>query len=416
MKTKKVVAIVVALLIAIALSCGAQAAKLTWSFWGADTDRDAWGVLVKNVQTKYPNIQIDLQIADWNTYWQKLQTQIASGGAADIFGIQSGQNFVSYASRGATLSLQKYIDADSQINIKDFSPAALDGYKLNGAIGALPYDFGPLLIFYNKDIFDKYGVPYPKDNWTWDDFVNIAKKLTKSADKIYGFGAMADVWWNNPFILANGGTWFDTAKGELSVNNPKAIQAIQWVADIINVHKASPTIAEQAAMGVFDRWYAGTLAMKEDGPWDLMNSKSRCKFKWGVAAFPLSPAGKRGSHLPGSGFAAYAKTKFPEQAYKAISVITNAASLGYLASQGRAFPARASQQNAFYEAANIDGLKTAMALQLKDSVSILESPNAGEGYTVINTNCMQPIFFGKAKASDIIPKFDAEAREKSRAK
>ena len=387
---------------------------LTWSMWGADTDKEAWSAIAKMVTAKYPNIKIDLQVADWNTYWQKLQTQIASGNAADIFGIQSGGSFLNYATRGAFAPIQKYIDADKSLDINDFSPGVLEGYKLDGKIGALPYDFGPALMFYNKDAFDKYKVAYPTTNWTWDEFATKAKALTQPKDKLYGYGMMASVFWNAPFILSSGGTYYDVAKGEISINNPGAIKALQWSADLIATSKVSPSIAEQSAMGVYDRWFAGSLAIKIDGPWDLLNSKARCKFRFSVAPIPMSASGKRTAPLSGSGFGVFSGSKHPEEAYKAIAVITSKEALALLASQGRAFPARASQQEIFYKAANIDGLKDTMVAQLKDVVSISDPPNAGEAYTIIENNCLQPAFFGKGKVADLAAKFDDQVRKASR--
>jgi multiple sugar transport system substrate-binding protein len=390
--------------------------KLTWSMWGADTDREAWSAIAKMVTKKYPNIEIELQIADWNTYWQKLQTQIASGNAADIFGIQSSgtNSYQNYALRGAFAPLQKYIDADTSIDLNDFTPGVLDGYKLDGKIGALPYDFGPPIYFYNKDAFDKYKVPYPKTNWTWDDFLAKAKALTQPKDKIFGFGMMANVFWTQPFILSNGGSYVDAAKNEVSINNAGATKALQWCADFINVSKASPTVAEQGAMTSFDRWFAGGLAMKVDGPWDLMNSKARCKFRFGVAPVPMSASGKRTATLSGSGFGVYAKSKHQEEAYKAIAVITGPEALALLASQGRAFPSRLSQQEVFYKAAEIDGLKEAMVAQLKDIANIPDPVAAGDAYTFIENNCLQPAFSGQGKVAAIVAKYDGQVRKLSR--
>jgi multiple sugar transport system substrate-binding protein len=388
--------------------------ELTWSMWGADTDKEAWSAIAKMVTQKYPNIKIDLQISDWNTYWQKLQTQIASGNAADIFGIQAGGSFLNYAQRGAFAPIQKYMDADKDLDVNDFSPGVLDGYKIDGKVGALPYDFGPLLMFYNMDAFDKCKVAYPSSSWTWEEFAAKAKALTRPKDRIYGYGMMSTVFWNAPFILSCGGSYYDASKGEISINNPGAIKALQWAADLIAVSKASPSIAEQSAMTAFDRWFAGGLAIKLDGPWDLLNSKSRCKFRFGVAPVPLSSSGKRTDPLSGSGFGVFSGSKHPEEAYKALSVITSKEALALLASEGRAFPARSSQQEVFYKAAGIPGLKETMVAQLKDVVSIADPPNAGDAYTIIENQILQPAFSGKGKVAIFVAKYDEQVRKASR--
>ena len=59
---------------------------------------------------------------------------------------------------------------------------------MDGKSSFLTKDYSPLAIYYNKDLFDKAGVPYPKDGWTWEDFQDTAVKLT------YGAVAPRSVW------------------------------------------------------------------------------------------------------------------------------------------------------------------------------------------------------------------------------
>jgi ABC-type glycerol-3-phosphate transport system substrate-binding protein len=62
------------------------------------------------------------------------------------------------------------------------NPALIDAMKTQagGKIIGLPFDETRNVLYYNKDLFDKFGVPYPKDGMTWDDVYEIAKKMTRS--------------------------------------------------------------------------------------------------------------------------------------------------------------------------------------------------------------------------------------------
>lgn len=64
------------------------------------------------------------------------------------------------------LPISDYIEKDEDINIDDFYSGILDSFIFDDQVYALPYDFGPYIMYYNKDLFDKYGVEYPDENTT----------------------------------------------------------------------------------------------------------------------------------------------------------------------------------------------------------------------------------------------------------
>jgi multiple sugar transport system substrate-binding protein len=74
-----------------------------------------------------------------------------------------------------------------RIKLKRFDPRALEeirSYSPNGDLIALPFEYQPFVLYYNKDIFDKFGVSYPKLGSTWDDLIPLARKLTRMEDGI----------------------------------------------------------------------------------------------------------------------------------------------------------------------------------------------------------------------------------------
>ena len=69
-------------------------------------------------------------------------------------------------------------DLTNDFDFSKFYPQTVKALSWKGKIYAVPRDVSNLVIFYNKDIFDKYNVPYPNPNWTMQDFLIIAEKLT----------------------------------------------------------------------------------------------------------------------------------------------------------------------------------------------------------------------------------------------
>ena len=153
----------------------ADKADLIWSFWIAGTeDQAAWQKVADQAHTDHAGITVKLQGAHWDSYWSKIGTTLASGKAPCIIGMQS-LRMASYAS--AMLPLD---DLMSKYGLKaeDFDKPIMDGLKVDGKQIAIPYDSGPMVIFYNRDMFKAAGVAEPKPGWTMDEFKAAAKKLT----------------------------------------------------------------------------------------------------------------------------------------------------------------------------------------------------------------------------------------------
>ena len=126
-----------------------------------------------------------------------------------------GDNVVrQYVVLDSVLPLNEYIAKDASFNKKDYYPAAIKPYVINDKVYGLPNDVAVWAIVYNKDIFDQADVPYPKANWTWQDFLRTARKVNKKNDQgvheIFGC------------IFGNYNLWMWQNKGDFSPLLPLA--------------------------------------------------------------------------------------------------------------------------------------------------------------------------------------------------
>jgi len=168
---------------------------------GTPTEVEQWKELAADVTKKYPNITVTLETTDFSSYWTKLPAEIASGTTADILYMQSlrTKGFAEKAAR----PMNDYINADKELDYKDFVEAIMNGLSVDGKIYGLPYDIGPYMLFYNADLFDRYGVPYPDDKMDWRGFLDRARKLTRNGN--YGYAISTHFDRSIPFIWGNGG-------------------------------------------------------------------------------------------------------------------------------------------------------------------------------------------------------------------
>src|SRR5436190_16638168 len=157
---KSIFASVFIILSMMLVGCGGAAAPpsngpvtLTWSMWSASNDEvKAWEYDAALVTKKYPNIHIKFQTTTFQNYWTKLESEAASGTMPDIISLQS-QHTPGFASN--FLPLGSYIKQNN-FDINAFDPVIVKGLTYQNEVRALPYDFGPLVMFYNRDMFKKY--------------------------------------------------------------------------------------------------------------------------------------------------------------------------------------------------------------------------------------------------------------------
>src|SRR5947209_5560633 len=143
------------------------ATNLTWFMWsGSNTEVQAWKHIADLVTQKYPNIHLTFQTASFNDYFTKLAAQASGGNAPCILGMQS------LRAPGLGQLLQPLDDLAKKqgVDLSQFDQSIVKGLQVDGKQVAVPYDLGPLMIYFNKDMFAKAGAKAPAPGWTTDDF------------------------------------------------------------------------------------------------------------------------------------------------------------------------------------------------------------------------------------------------------
>lgn len=348
----------------VASAFGQDQVNLTWQMWGSNAnDIAAWQHLADMVTEVHPEIKVTLQTAAWNDYWTKLPVLAASGQLGDIVAMQSLRMPNFYA---ILEPLNARIAAD-KFDIDAFDSSIIGGMSANDEVYGLPYDVGPWMMFYNKDMFDAAGVAYPKPGWTFDEYVTTAKALTKDGN--YGAGITPQNY--SLFSAALGASYVD-ADGKLDLTNADAVAAAARMIDLVVTDKAAPVVASGADPGAFisGRFDAGNIGMYVDGPWAMIGKIDTVKFKIGLAPLPRG-TGDLAAVTAGSGFGISASSQNKDAAWKAIQVLTSPDALQFLASEGRALPARTAQQGTWYDVAAVDvaGAREALEYSLAHSAT-----------------------------------------------
>ncbi|MCC2684865.1 MAG: extracellular solute-binding protein family 1 [Paenibacillaceae bacterium] len=146
-----------------------------------DLDNYFENIYLAAVQKKYPNVSIKFMIGKEGTS-PMLDELLATGVNPDILYVGSVNVPQMRDEYKAAEDLAPYIKS-AKMDLNQFEPVVmkeLKSYGPKGEIFALPIVISPYALYFNKDLFDKFGVAYPKDGMTWDQTTELAKKLTRT--------------------------------------------------------------------------------------------------------------------------------------------------------------------------------------------------------------------------------------------
>ena len=235
--------------------------------------------MVSEFEKENPNIKVDVQSVPYDTYFTKLQTLLAAGKAPDTFEMNY-ENFVSYASKGVLLDLSDKVKNDKSLDLSNVNKNAWNASTYQGKQYGMTEDFSNVVTFYNKDLFDKAGVAYPTDSWTWADEQAAAKKLTNNSAHVWG--TYSPVTMNEFYKVAAQNKGDIYKDGKLDINNSANVEALTHMAGLVTKDKVSPSPADMSGQTSEDLFLNGQLAMVHTGIWDFATF-AKAPFKWDIA-------------------------------------------------------------------------------------------------------------------------------------
>ena len=313
---------------AAASSSGYTVSELKVNIW--DNNQKAGLQQIADEWTAESGVKVSIEVVDWDNYWTLLEAGASGGQMPDVFWMHSNTAQM-YMENDLLLNLDSYIEADDTIDLSKYYEGVVKLYNRadNGSQYALPKDHDTIALLYNKALFDKYGVEYPNDDWTWEDLRDAAAKITEAgkADQVYGFAMNTsnnqDGWYN---IVYDYGAQIitDDHKGT-TIGSDEGKAAMEMLRQILEVAAPQATVAETGTENLFK---SGKTAMISQGSW-MINSfytaENAADYAWAMLPYAdtngngACDEGERYSAYNGLGWAAAANTKDPKAAYDLIS-------------------------------------------------------------------------------------------------
>ena len=275
--------------------------------WGAQPVRFQWSVpeptrialmnsLVERFNQSQKDFTVQIEYVPQAQARQKLISSITGGNPPDL--CQVWDNWVGqFNGMGAVEDITAR--AKAWKHYADVAPTAWQTVTINDKIISLPLAVTLDGIYYRTDRVKELGLKEPTPDWTWDDFLALAKGLTKADKNQYGFGMRGSGTWAllypSEFCYANGAEVLKD--GKVVINSKEAVDALAWYLDLALKHKVTPpSIATDGFVEIVEAFGRGVTSMY------LHNSGSSGQQKKNVGAanfatlpLPVGPAKKRAS-------------------------------------------------------------------------------------------------------------------------
>jgi len=270
--------------------------------------------------SKNPGIKVKMEWRPGQQYWDKLQTEFAAGTAPDV-SVNQMNWVIPGAARGMFLDLKPFIERDNFDMSQYFYPMDLEWEWRGGLYGGLLYAGGQTLMI-NKDLLAEAGLDFPDPDWTWDDLLQYAQAMTDKEKGQYGLmNANANPpYWLCSFIHGNGGSVLNDAYNKCTINEPEAVEAVQWVYDLMYKHEVMPTPA--SIEGQENPFLTGRVGMAFNGTWFESQVRDAGLFEWDFAHMPKHPStGIRSVQLGSNSWSILANTQHREEAWQLVKFL-----------------------------------------------------------------------------------------------
>ncbi len=337
----KKIAAVLFLIVILTSGCRKNDTKNIVKFmsWGSKAEVAIIEPILADFEKQNPDAKVEFIHVPQN-YFQKLHLMYASKTEPDVIFINNIY-FPVYCNAGRLENLSPYFE--TEIKNKTFFRNATLAFSDNDKLYAIPRDISNMVIYYNKDLFEKYHVQYPERDWTMQNMLETAGQLTKDVDgdgktDIWGISYDTKIVYWLPYLLSNGGGILGE-NGEIIINSPNSIESLQFYSDLANNYHVAPTQMESSARTQAQMFINGQLAMYVGGRWNVPTFRRDVKFEWDVINFPQGSEGSIVS-ADASGWAISKSSKNKENAIKLIKFLSSKDSIARFTLSGLIVPAR----------------------------------------------------------------------------
>jgi multiple sugar transport system substrate-binding protein len=261
--------------------------------FGDPEELQAFRNVIKGFTAVEPAVKVNLiEASDRDDLIARLSTSIAGGNPPEVFLINY-RFFGQFAAKGALEDLEDRLAGSNAFSENNFYAPALDAFRFGegNRITCLPQNASSLVVYYNRDLFSKYGVAEPKADWTWKEFTDTAVKLTKDTNgdgktDIYGVGIEPQLIRLAPFLWSNGANLVKEDLSGFDLATPEAAEVLDEFFKLRVNYEVIPTEEEVESEDDEARFMNGRTAMLFDSRRAVPGLRTIKAFDWDAAPLP----------------------------------------------------------------------------------------------------------------------------------
>jgi len=279
---------------------GDASGEIRFLVFGEPEELEAYRNVIRAFRRVEPDIQVNLvEASDRDDLLARLSTSFAGGSPPDLF-LLNYRFYGQFAARGVLEPIESRLESSDVFQPDDFYAQALDAFRFDGELTCLPQNISSLVVYYNRDLFRRAGVPEPRPGWTWNDMVRKALALTKDSDgdgniDQFGLGVEPSLIRIAPFVWSNGGDVVDDQDRptRFTLDSPAARRALEAFFDLRQLHFVIPSEEEVESEDDETRFLNGRTAMVLSSRRATPAFRTITSFDWDVAPLPRhrKPAG-----------------------------------------------------------------------------------------------------------------------------
>ena len=345
----------------VASSCGGSddaSGSIRLLVFGDPPEINAFRRLIRSFEEAQPEVDVQLvEASDRDDLIARLSTSLAGGSPPDLF-LMNYRFYGQFAARGVLEPLESYVEESDEFELDDFYAQAIDAFRWDGEATCLPQNISSLVVYYNRDLFERFGVPVPTDDMAWTQFVYRAQQLTRDQDgnvvrgadpdlppqpnaapaAIYGLGVEPTIIRFAPFVWSNRGELVDDDENptRFTLDSPQAKLALEQFFQLRTLHGVVPPDVEVEAEDDETRFLNGRMAMLLESRRLVPALREAAEFDWDVAALPRHQ--QRASILHSDAYCMTRASKEKDAAWRFVEYALGPEGAPVIAETGRTVP------------------------------------------------------------------------------
>lgn len=380
--------------------------------WGNTEEEKIANEAIARFNENNPDVEVKqtcVPVTSWSDFIQKWITMSTSGEAPDVINI--GLEAVQMAvSNDLLMPLDEIVSEDQDLSKvkEEYAPVLLDGFSVDDNLYGLPNGTQTMVMYYNKTMFDEAGLEYPKEGWTWDEFYEDAKKLTKSDGSVYGFGLSSSYFQLTPWWSTNNTALVDENQNP-ALNSKKMVESVEFLDKLVK-EKVTP---DPISSDVYTMFSSKQLAMVGAGRWVLntWQDAGLTNADFDCVQWPVNE--KEGSVFGGAAWCISKNTENKELSIELLKSLVSEETLKAVAAGGQQVPPTESlatdTEIMGTTPDNIEGIWKAVTV-----ASPVAAPTYFGDLEQTTLRCMEEVFSGGKDVQQALDDAQKEVEEKAK--